>query len=90
MTAPIWLDAAGRPRPREPAGPVAARSRRCGSVTPTSGLGGAPDLHIPDWCGYTTEYQPVPVAPGWWHPVPIWAPDQAANPLRRYEPAEPR
>jgi hypothetical protein len=43
----------------------------------------AQTLHIPDWCGCTTEYLPVPVGEGWWQLVPIWDPDQTANPLRR-------
>jgi hypothetical protein len=47
-------------------------------------------LHIPDWFGCTTEYIPVPVGAGWWQMVPIWEPAQTVNPLRRYEPAEPR
>jgi hypothetical protein len=47
-------------------------------------------LHIPAWCGCTTEYVPVPVRAGWWQLVPIWEPDQVANPLRRYAPPEPR
>ena len=47
-------------------------------------------LHIADWCGCTTEYLPVPAGDGWWQLAPVWAPDQVANPLRRYEPAAPR
>jgi hypothetical protein len=44
-------------------------------------------LHIPSWCGCTTEFVPVPVDAGWWQQlVPIWKPDQVANPLRRYGP----
>ena len=38
-------------------------------------------LHIPSWCGCTTEYVPVPVRAGWWQLVPIWEPDQVANPV---------
>ena len=45
-------------------------------------------LHIPDWCGCTTEYLPLPEPGGWWRLVPIWEPDRVANPLRRYGPAE--
>ena len=37
MTSPIWLDAAGRRARSAPAGPVAARSRRCGSGPSISG-----------------------------------------------------
>ena len=29
-------------------------------------------LHIPDWCGCSTEYLPVPAGDGWWQMVPIW------------------
>jgi hypothetical protein len=47
-------------------------------------------LHIPDWCGCTTEYVPVPVGGGWWQMVPIWDPGQTVNPLRRYAPPESR
>ena len=46
-------------------------------------------LHVPDWCGCTTEYLPVPDGAGWWCLVPMWEPGQTVNPLRRYEPAEP-
>jgi len=46
-------------------------------------------LFIPDWCGCTTEYIPVPAGQGWWHLMPIWEPDVAPNPLRRWEPAVP-
>jgi hypothetical protein len=47
-------------------------------------------LHIPAWCGGTTEYVPVPVNAGSWQLVPIWDPDQTMNPLRRFAPPEPR
>jgi hypothetical protein len=47
-------------------------------------------LHVPDWCGCTTEYLPVPDGAGWWSLVPIREPGQTVNPLRRYEPAVPR
>ena len=57
---------------------------------PPARLGAAQTLHIPDWCGCTTEYLPVPAADGWWQLVPIWEPDQTVNPLRRYGPPEPR
>ena len=46
-------------------------------------------LFIPDWCGCTTEYVPVPVGQGWWHLVPIWDPDRETNPLQRYGPPDP-
>jgi putative oxidoreductase len=38
----------------------------------------------------TTEYLPVPAGDGWWQMVPIWEPNQVANPLRRYAPPESR
>ncbi len=47
-------------------------------------------LFVPDWCGCQTEYIQVLVGRGWWNLVPIWDPDRAANPLRRYGPPEPR
>jgi hypothetical protein len=47
-------------------------------------------LQIPDWCGCSTEYLPVPVGDGWWQLVPIWEPDQATTPLRRWEPPRSR
>jgi Ketopantoate reductase PanE/ApbA len=50
----------------------------------------AQTFQIPDWCGCSTEYLPVPVGDGWWLMVPIWEPGKAANPLLRYEPAAPR
>jgi len=36
-------------------------------------------LQILDWCGYSTEYLPVPVGDGWWSLVPIWEPDQTVT-----------
>jgi hypothetical protein len=44
-------------------------------------------LQIPDWCGCSTEYLPMPVGNGWWHLVPIWNPAPTPNPLRRWEAA---
>ena len=46
-------------------------------------------LHIPDWCGCSTEYLPVLAGDGWWSLVPIWEPTQTPNPLRRWEPPSP-
>jgi hypothetical protein len=46
-------------------------------------------LQIPDWCGCSTEYLPIPTGDGWWQLVPIWDPDQTPNPVRRFEPAVP-
>jgi hypothetical protein len=42
-------------------------------------------LQIPDWCGCSTEYLPVPTGDGWWSLVPIWEPEQTPTPLRRWE-----
>ena len=93
MVPPVWLDATGRPRPTR-------ACWTCGrEVSPmrfrTSDLqphGWAPlrTIHIPDWCGCTTEYLPLPAGDGWWHLVPIWDPGQATNPLRRFAPPAPR
>jgi hypothetical protein len=47
-------------------------------------------LHVPAWCGCTTEYLPMPTADGWWQLLPISESDQTMNPLRRYGPPEPR
>jgi hypothetical protein len=40
-------------------------------------------VQIPDWCGCSTEYLPVPAGDDWWQLVPIWDPAQTPNPLRR-------
>ena len=93
MTPPIWLDAAGRPRPtrtcwtygRE----VAPMRFRAEHLRP-HGWAPLQTLFIPSWCGCTTEYLPVPVGDGWWHLVPIWEPEQTPDPRRRYGPPEPR
>jgi hypothetical protein len=39
-------------------------------------------LQIPDWCGCSTEYLPVPAGDGWCSLVPIWDPGQTPNPIR--------
>ena len=93
MSPPIWLDAAGHRRPtracwtcgRE----VPVTRMRAEHLRPHGWLPGR-TLHIPAWCGCTTEYVPVPVDAGWWQLVPIWEPDQVANPLRRFAPPEPQ
>jgi hypothetical protein len=93
VTPPTWVDAPGptppeaglldvRPRGRAPMRFRAADLPPHGWVPPQT-------LQIPDWCGCSTEYLPVPVGDGWWSLVPIWEPDQTVNPLRRYGPAEP-
>ena len=80
MNPPIWLDAAGRPRPTR-------ACWTCGrEVAPMRFR--AEDLLPHGW--RPTEYLPVPTGDGWWHMVPIWDPGQTANPLPRYEPAAPR
>jgi hypothetical protein len=93
MTPPIWLDVAGRPRSTRPCWTcgreVAPMWFRAGDLRP-HGWRPLQTLHIPDWCGCTTEYLPVPAGEGWWQLVPIWEPDQTVNPLRRYEPVAPR
>ena len=49
--------------------------------------GGA--LQIPDWCGCTTEYMPIPTGDGWWSLVLISDPAQTPDPPRGWEPAVP-
>jgi hypothetical protein len=92
MTPPTWLDAQGRRRPTLACwtcGRAVAPMRfRAADLRP-HGWRPPQTLQIPDWCGCTTEYLPVPTGDGWWHLVPIWEPGQTANPLRRYEPAVP-
>jgi hypothetical protein len=44
-------------------------------------------LQIPDRCGCSTEYLPVPAGDGWWSLVPIWEPAQTPTPLPLWEPA---
>jgi hypothetical protein len=93
MTPPIWLDAAGHRRPIR-------ACWTCGRELPVTRLRGehlrphgwqpGRTLHIPGWCGCSTEYIPVPVGDGWWQLVPIWEPDRVANPLRRFAPPGPR
>jgi hypothetical protein len=36
-------------------------------------------LLMPDWCGCSTEYLPVPDGGGKWQLVPIWEPGQTAT-----------
>jgi hypothetical protein len=45
-------------------------------------------LQMPDCCGCSTEYLPVPEDDSWCSLVRIWEPDQTVNPLRRWEPAD--
>jgi hypothetical protein len=92
MTPPTWLDTAGRCRH-----PLACWT--CGRETAAMRLrwldlrvhGWEPGqtLQIPDWCGCSTEYLPLPTGDDWWWLVPIWEPAQTPNPLRRWEPAVP-
>ena len=92
MVPPIWLDATGRRRQ-----PLACWT--CGRETAPMRLH-ADDFHwqgwtppqtlqIPEWCGCSTEYLPVPADDGWWSLVPIWEPDVTPNPLRRWQPPVP-
>jgi hypothetical protein len=77
---------------RSPAGRAGARSRRCASaqtISASTAGGRLRTLQIPDWCGCSTEYVPIPTGDGWWSLVPIWDPAQTPNPLRRWEPAVP-
>jgi hypothetical protein len=93
MTPPTWLDAHGRRCPTQACWTcgreVAPMRFRAEHLRP-HGWEPGQTLHIPDWCGCTTEYLPVPAGRGWWHVIPIWDPSSTVNPLRRYEPAQPR
>jgi hypothetical protein len=92
MTPPIWLDAAGRGRPiracwncgRE----VAVMRMRSEHLRRTGGsLAGRSTFRLV-WL-----HDRVRASAGtrWLvELVPIWEPDQVANPLRRYGPTEPR
>ena len=67
---PLWLDAAGRPRPTHACwtcGREVAPMRSGPSVSARTAGTPPQTLHVPDWCGCTTEYLPVPSADGWWH-----------------------
>jgi len=84
MTPPIWLDVEGRRRPTRACwtcGRAVAPMRFRASDLHPHGWASPQTLHIPDWCGCTTEYLPVPARDGWWDLVPIWEPDQAPSPL---------
>jgi hypothetical protein len=67
MSPPIWLDAAGRRRPTRACWTcgrkVALMRMRAEHLRPHGWLPGR-TLHIPAWCGCTTEYVPVPVRAG--------------------------
>jgi hypothetical protein len=93
VTPPIWHDALGRRSPTRACwtcGREVAVMRMRAEHLPPHGWQPGRTFHIPAWCGCTTEYVPVPVDAGWWQLVPIWEPDQVANPLRRFAPPEPR
>ena len=72
---PAWIDAQGRRRPtltRWTCGrAVAPMHLRTGDLRP-HGWEPSRTLFVPDWCGGTTEYVPVPAGPGAWELVPIW------------------
>jgi hypothetical protein len=92
MTPPTWLDAHGRRRPTLACwtcGREVAPMRLRGSDLERTGWRPPETLLMPDWCGCSTEYLPVLVGGGWWQLVPIWEPDQTANPLRRWQSAVP-
>ena len=92
MVPPIWLDAAGRPRPKQACwtcGREVAWMRYRGDDLRRHGWTPPQTLQIPDWCGCSTESLPVPASDGWWSLVPIWEPDITPNPLRRWEPPVP-
>jgi hypothetical protein len=85
MTPPIWLDAIGRPRPTPACwtcGREVASMRFRGADLRRQGWSPPQTLQIPDWCGCSREYLPVPAGDGWWVLVPIWDPVQTPNPLR--------
>src|SRR5690349_10086494 len=67
MTPPTWLDASGRPTPRLACWTcgreVAPMRFRAADLRP-HGWRPPQTLQIPDWCGCSTEYLPVPVADG--------------------------
>jgi hypothetical protein len=92
MTPPTWVDAQGRPRPKQACWTcgreVAPMRFRAEDLRP-HGWAPPQTLQIPDWCGCSTEYLPVPVGDGWWQLVPIWDPDQTPTPLRRFDAAVP-
>ena len=74
MTPPTWLDATGQRRPRLACwtcGREVAPMRFRGADLLAHGWLPPQTLQIPDWCGCSTEYLPVPVGGGWWHLVPI-------------------
>ncbi len=92
MVPPIWLDATGRPRPKQACwtcGREVAPMRFRASDLRAHGWEPGGTLHVPDWCGCSTEYVPIPSGDGWWSLVPIWEPAQTPSPLRRWEPAVP-
>src|SRR5215470_11306146 len=92
MTPPTWLDAAGRRRPTLACwtcGREVAPMRFRGADLRPHGWAPPQTLQIPDWCGCSTEYLPVPVGDDWWQLVPIWEPAQTPDPLRRWEPPVP-
>jgi len=77
MTPPTSLDAQGRPRPKQACWTcgreVAPMRFRAADLRP-HGWAPPQTLQIPDWCGCSTEYLPVPVGDDWWQLVPIWEP----------------
>jgi len=92
VTPPVFLDASGGRRPtlacwtcgRE----IAPMRFRAEDLCPHGWQPGQ-TLQIPDWCGCSTEYLPIPVGDGWWQLIAIWDPSHTSTPLRRYEPPVP-
>ena len=91
-SAPIWLDAHGHRRPTLACwtcGREVAPMRFRGAALRPHGWAAPRTLQIPDWCGRSTEYLPMPESDGRWILVPIWDPAQTRHPLRRWEPGVP-
>jgi hypothetical protein len=92
VTPPTWLDTAGRARPTRACwtcGREVAPMRLCAGNLQRPGWWPPETRLIPDWCGCSTEYLPVPAGDGWWSLVPIWEPAQTPDPLRRWLSAAP-
>jgi hypothetical protein len=63
VTPPTWLDTTGRPRPEQACsacGREVAPMRYGAHDLRRPGWAPPQTLQIPDWCGCSTEYLPVP------------------------------
>ena len=93
MVPPIWLDAAGRRRPTQACWTcgreVASMRFRAEDLRPHGWEPGR-TLHIPDWCGCTTEYLPIPDGAGWWQPRADLAPRSDRQPAPAVRAGRPR